>query len=63
MKIHRHVMSRINDQSGVTAVVVAIVIPILIGITALAVDMGYVMTTKGCHLPGHDLRAAARLCQ
>jgi Flp pilus assembly protein TadG len=46
MRIHRHVMSRINDQSGVTAVVVAIVIPILIGITALAVDMGYVMTTK-----------------
>jgi len=46
MEIHRQVASRMNNQSGTTAIVVAIVIVILIGVTALAVDIGYVMATK-----------------
>jgi hypothetical protein len=46
MKARHQLIARIKDQSGVTAIVVAIVIPILIGITALAVDIGYVMATR-----------------
>jgi hypothetical protein len=38
--------SRIKDQSGVAAILVGIVIVMLIGFTALAVDIGYVMTTR-----------------
>jgi hypothetical protein len=46
MKNRRWLVSRMNDRSGATAVVVAIVMSALIGFTALAVDIGYVMTTR-----------------
>jgi len=46
MKIHQQLISRIKDQGGVTAILIAIVIAFLISVTALAVDIGYVMTTK-----------------
>jgi hypothetical protein len=46
MKIHQQLISIIKDQSGVTAILVAIVLAMLLGFTALAVDIGYVMTTK-----------------
>ena len=46
MKARHQLIARTKDQSGATAIVVAIVIPILIGITALAVDIGYVMATR-----------------
>ena len=46
MKIQHELIARIKDESGVTAILVAIVMVVLIGITALAVDIGYVATTK-----------------
>ena len=46
MKIRQELAARIKDESGVTAILVAIVMVVLISITALAVDIGYVMTTK-----------------
>jgi Flp pilus assembly protein TadG len=39
-------ISRRHDQSGATAIIVAIVLSVLIGFTALAVDVGYLMTAK-----------------
>ena len=35
-----------DNQSGATAVLVTVVIVVLIGIAAMAVDVGYVMATK-----------------
>ena len=46
MKVHQQLISRIKDQFGVTAIVIAIVMAMLLGFTALAVDIGYVMTTR-----------------
>ena len=46
MKIRQELTARIKDESGVTAILVAIVMVVLIGITALAVDIGYVAATK-----------------
>lgn len=46
MKIYHHVINQLNNQRGVTAVVVAIVISTLMGFVALAVDIGYVAATK-----------------
>ena len=46
MKRNRQLISRFKNQRGVTAVVVAIVIAMLIGFVALAVDIGYVAATK-----------------
>ena len=46
MKIRHELIARIKDESGVTAILIAIVLVVLIGITALAVDIGYVATTK-----------------
>jgi len=46
MKRNRLLISKFRDQRGVTAVVVAIVIAVLMGIVALAVDIGYVAATK-----------------
>jgi hypothetical protein len=46
MKTHKQLISRIKDQSGVTAILVAFVMVVLIGIAALAVDIGYVAATK-----------------
>ena len=46
MKIRQELTARIKDESGVTAILVAIVMVVLISITALAVDIGYVATTK-----------------
>ena len=36
----------IRGQRGVTAIVIAIVLPVLIGVVALAVDVGYLAATK-----------------
>ncbi len=46
MKTHKQLISRIKDQSGATAILVALVMVVLIGIAALAVDIGYVAATK-----------------
>jgi Flp pilus assembly protein TadG len=46
MKMRARLFARIKDQSGATVILVAIVLPILLGFTALAVDVGYVMTTR-----------------
>ena len=46
MKIRQELAARIKNESGATAILVAIVIVVLISIAALAVDIGYVMTTK-----------------
>ena len=46
MKTHKQIVSRMKDQSGTVAILVAFVMVVLIGITALAVDIGYVATTK-----------------
>ncbi len=46
MKSHKRLVSRIKDQSGITAIVVALVLVVIIGITAFAVDIGYVTVTK-----------------
>ena len=46
MKIRRELATRIKDEYGATAILVALVIVVLISITALAVDIGYVMATK-----------------
>ena len=46
MKIRQELAARIKDEYGATAILVALVIVVLISITALAVDIGYVMATK-----------------
>jgi hypothetical protein len=46
MKLSQIIKSKFKDQHGAVAVVVAIVIPVLIGFVALAVDVGYMFTTK-----------------
>ena len=46
MKRSRKLISKFKNQRGVTAVVVAIVIAVLLGFVALAVDIGYVAATK-----------------
>ncbi|MBW2572719.1 MAG: hypothetical protein JRE61_10305 [Deltaproteobacteria bacterium] len=46
MKIHHQFIHRLNDQKGVSAVIVAIVLPVLIGCAALAIDIGYLYATK-----------------
>lgn len=46
MRIYGRLISSVKNESGVTAILVAIVITVLIGFTALAVDVGYVMTAR-----------------
>ena len=46
MKSYFNFFEKVRNQAGVTAVIVAIVMPILIGFTALAVDVGYMHVTK-----------------
>ncbi len=46
MNIYDQLTSKIKDNRGVTAVVVAVVITVLIGFVALAVDIGYLYATK-----------------
>ena len=46
MKIYNQFISKIKDQRGATAVIIAIAITMLMGFVALAVDIGYVATTK-----------------
>jgi len=46
MKTFNQIISKCKEQRGVTAVVVAIVIAMLMGFVALAVDVGYVAATK-----------------
>lgn len=46
MRTNRPLISKFRNQRGVTAVIVAIVIAMLIGFVALAVDIGYVAATK-----------------
>lgn len=46
MKTSRQLISKFNNQRGVTAVVIAIVITVLIGFVSLATDVGYVSLTK-----------------
>jgi len=46
MKSYFNFFEKVKNQAGVTAVIVAIVMPILIGFTALAVDVGYMHVTK-----------------
>jgi hypothetical protein len=46
MKTLQYLTSRTKDQSGATAVVVAACIIVLLGIAALAADIGYVMVTR-----------------
>ena len=46
MKTRHRFISRVTDQRGITAIVVAMVMVLLIGMTALAVDIGYVLATK-----------------
>jgi len=46
MKKLQYLNSKTKDQSGATAVLVATCIIVLLGIAALAVDIGYVMVTR-----------------
>ena len=46
MKTSRQLILKLHDQKGATAVVIAIVMAALIGIVALAIDVGYVAVTK-----------------
>ena len=46
MKSYFKFFEKVRNQAGVTAVIVAIVMPILISFTALAVDVGYMHVTK-----------------
>jgi hypothetical protein len=44
--IGQKLIARIKDQSGITVVLVALTMTMLIGFAALAVDIGYTLTTK-----------------
>ena len=46
MKSYFKLFEKVKNQAGVSAVIVAIVLTILIGFTALAVDVGYMYATK-----------------
>jgi hypothetical protein len=46
MKSYFKLFERVKNQAGVTAVIVAICLTMLIGFTALAVDVGYMYVTK-----------------
>jgi len=46
MNTTRHFMSKMQERKGAVAVIVAIVLVVLIGFAALAVDVGYVMVTR-----------------
>ena len=46
MKTRHILISKCKDQRGVTAIVVAIALVMLIGFVALAVDIGYIAATK-----------------
>ena len=46
MKIHHQFIHRLKDQQGVSVVIVALVLPVLIGFAALAIDIGYLYATK-----------------
>ncbi len=46
MKFSFKLLEKVKNQAGATAVVVAIVLPMLIGFGALAVDVGYMHVTK-----------------
>ena len=46
MTIPQKLIARIKDQSGIIVVLVALTMTVLIGFAALAVDIGYTLTTK-----------------
>lgn len=46
MKICQQLTSGFKDQRGVAAIIVAIVLPVLIGFAALAIDIGYLCATR-----------------
>lgn len=46
MKSYFNFFEKVKNQAGVSAVIVAIVLTMLIGFTALAVDVGYMYVTK-----------------
>ena len=46
MKSYFNFFEKVKNQAGVSAVIVAIVLSMLIGFTALAVDVGYMYVTK-----------------
>jgi len=46
MKFSFKLLEKVKNQAGVSAVIVAIVLPMLIGFGALAIDVGYMCVTK-----------------
>ena len=46
MKSYFKIFEKVKNQAGATAIIVAIVLPMLIGFGALAVDVGYMCVTK-----------------
>ncbi len=46
MKFCLKLLEKVKNQAGATAVIIAITLPMLIGFTALAVDVGYMHVTK-----------------
>ncbi|MDL1980014.1 MAG: pilus assembly protein TadG-related protein [Deltaproteobacteria bacterium] len=46
MKFSFKLLEKVKNQAGVSAVIIAIVIPMLIALTALSVDVGYMYVTK-----------------
>jgi hypothetical protein len=46
MKFSFKLLEKVKNQAGVSAVIIAIVLPMLIGFGALAVDVGYMCVTK-----------------
>ena len=46
MKFSFKLLEKVKNQAGVSAVIIAIVLPMLIGFGALAVDVGYMHVTK-----------------
>ena len=46
MKLTHKIISKLKDERGVSAIVVAVVLVMLIGFLALAIDIGYLYATK-----------------
>jgi hypothetical protein len=46
MKSYFKIFEKVKNQAGVSAVIIAIVLPLLIGITALGIDVGYMYVNR-----------------
>jgi Flp pilus assembly protein TadG len=58
MKIYRHAIKKLEDQKGVVAVIVGIMIVLLLSLVAFAVDIGYALVVRN---ELHNIADAAAL--